>query len=105
MKTDFKARPVYLKRDDRIKAHFTICFLSLLIFRILEKKLKEEYTSNEIIKTLKEMNMLYEENQGYIPVYKRTYITDELHNFLGARTDYEIASTKSIKNILKSLNK
>lgn len=49
--------------------------------------------------------MLYEENQGYIPVYKRTYITDELHNFLGARTDYEIASTKSIKNILKSLNK
>ena len=105
LKTDFKARPVYLKRDDRIKAHFTICFLSLLIFRILEKKLKEGYTSNEIIKTLKEMNMLYEENQGYFPVYKRTYITDELHNFLGARTDYEIASTKSMKNILKSLNK
>ena len=105
LKTDFKARPVYLKRDDRIKAHFTICFLSLLIFRILEKKLKEGYTSNEIIKTLKDMNMFYEEVEGYIPVYKRTYITDELHNFLGARTDYEITSNKSIKNILKSLKK
>ena len=105
LKTDFKARPVYLKRDDRIKAHFTICFLSLLIFRILEKKLKEGYTSNEIIKTLKDMNMFYEEAEGYIPVYKRTYITDELHNFLGARTDYEITSNKSIKNILKSLKK
>lgn len=105
LKTDFKARPVYLKRDDRIKAHFTICFLSLLIFRILEKKLKEGYTSKEIIKTLKDMNMFYEEAEGYIPVYKRTYITDELHNFLGARTDYEITSNKSIKNILKSLKK
>ena len=105
LKTDFKARPVYLKRDDRIKAHFTICFLSLLIFRILEKKLKEGYTSNEIIKTLKDMNMFREEADGYIPVYKRTYITDELHNFLGARTDYEITSNKSIKNILKSLKK
>ena len=49
LKTDFKARPVYLKRYDRIKAHFTIYFLSLLIFRILEKKLKEGYTNNEII--------------------------------------------------------
>ena len=51
------------------------------------------------------MNMFYEEAEGYIPAYKRTYITDELHDFLGARTDYEITSNKSIKNILKSLKK
>ena len=49
--------------------------------------------------------MLYEKTEGYIPVYKRTYITDELHNFLGARTDYEITFNKSMKNILKSLKK
>ena len=40
LKTEFKARPVYLKRDDRIKAHFSICFLSLLIYRILENRLE-----------------------------------------------------------------
>lgn len=37
LKTDFKARPVYLKRDDRIKAHFTICFLALTLYRYLEQ--------------------------------------------------------------------
>ena len=105
LKTDFKARPVYLKRDDRIKAHFTICFLSLLIFRILEKKLKEGYTSNEIIKTLREMKLIKSDEENYIPIYTRTDLTDELHNFLGARTDYEITSNKSMKNILKSLKK
>ena len=69
LKTDFKARPVYLKRDDRIKAHFTICFLSLLIFRILEKKLKEGYTSNETITTLKEMRLIKSDDENYIPIY------------------------------------
>ena len=38
MKTEFKARPVYLSREDRIRAHFFICFLSLMIYRYLEKK-------------------------------------------------------------------
>ena len=53
MKSEFEARPVYLSREDRIKAHFMTCFLALLIFRILEKKLDEKYTVNEIIETIK----------------------------------------------------
>ncbi len=40
LKSDFDARPVYLRDDDRIKAHFLICFMALLFFRILESKLK-----------------------------------------------------------------
>lgn len=56
MKTDFKARPVYLSRDDRIKAHFTTCFLSLVLYRYLEKQLDNKFTSTEIIETLKDMN-------------------------------------------------
>ena len=44
MKDDFDARPAYVRRDDRIKAHFMTCFISLLIFRILEKKLGSSYT-------------------------------------------------------------
>ena len=89
MKSEFEARPVYLSREDRIKAHFMTCFLALLIFRILEKKLDEKYTVNEIIETIKNMNLLKEE-EGFIPVYTRTNITDLLHEKFGFRTDYEI---------------
>ena len=101
LKTDFKARPVYLKRDDRIKAHFTTCFLSLLIYRILEHKLNEEYTSEKIITTLREMNVRNLEGIGYIPTYTRTEITDILHEKFNFRTDNEIILPKDIKKILK----
>ena len=72
MKTEFKSRPVYLSREDRIKAHFTTCFLALVIFRYLEKKLNEEYTAEQIIETLKNMNFNYKTND-YIPT-KTEYI-------------------------------
>jgi transposase len=105
LKTDFKARPVYLKRDDRIKAHFTTCFLSLLIYRILEHKLYEKYTNEKIIATLRDMNLVYEDEEGYIPIYKRTNLTDELHEKYEFRTDYEIIPEKKMKKIIKELKK
>lgn len=105
LKTDFKARPVYLKRDDRIKAHFTTCFLSLLIYRILEHKLNDKYTSKEIINTLREKNMLEIQGDGYIPAYKRTSLTDKLHDTFGFRTDTEIVTIKNIKKILQKTKK
>lgn len=105
LKTDFKARPVYLKRDDRIKAHFTTCFLSLLIYRILEHKLNEKYTSEKIITTLREMNVRNLEGIGYIPTYTRTEITDILHEKFNFRTDNEIILPKDIKKILKGNKK
>ncbi|WP_286008901.1 IS1634 family transposase, partial [Methanobrevibacter woesei] len=80
LKSDFKARPVYLKRDDRIKAHFTTCFLALLIYRILEHKLGEKYTSSKIIQTLRDLNFFQKDGCGYVPIYTRTDLTDELHN-------------------------
>ena len=103
LKTDFKARPVYLKRDDRIKAHFTTCFLSLLIYRILEHTLNEKYTNEKIISTLREMNLAYESEEGYIPLYKRNDITDELHEKYEFRTDYEITTENKMKKILKNI--
>lgn len=105
LKTDFKARPVYLKRDDRIKAHFTTCFLSLLIYRILEHKLNETYTSEKIISTLREMNLIKEFEEGYIPTYTRTVITDKLHEQFDFRTDYEITTENKMKKILKDIKK
>ena len=101
LKTEFKSRPVYLKNDDRIKAHFTTCFLSLLIYRILENKLDYKYTSCEIISTLKEMNFYEIAGEGYVPTYTRTLLTDALHDTFKFRTDLEIISKKDFKKISK----
>lgn len=105
LKTDFKARPVYLSRDDRIKAHFTTCFLALTLYRYLEKKLKEEFTSTEIISQIRGMNFYSIPGEGYIPTYTRTDFTDALHNAFGFRTDYQIVTTKQMKKILKDTKK
>jgi transposase len=105
LKTDFKARPVYLSRDDRIKAHFTTCFLSLTVYRYLEKRLKEKFTSSEIISQLREMNFYSISEEGYIPTYTRTDFTDALHDAFGFRTDYQIVTTKQMKKIFKDTKK
>ena len=101
LKSDFKARPVYLKRDDRIKAHFTTCFLALLIYRILEHKLDEKYTSCNIIQTLRNMNFKNIDGFGYIPTYTRTDLTDVLHEKFKFKTDTEIIPTNTMKKIIK----
>ena len=103
MKSEFKARPVYLSRDDRITAHFTTCFLSLVILRFLEKMLDEKYTSSQIIDCLRNMNLCKANELGYLPVYLRTDLTDNLHEKFGFRTDNEITTIVSIKKILKNL--
>lgn len=101
LKTDFSARPVYLQDENRIRAHFLICFLSLLSYRILEKKLDYKYTCEEILDTLKEMNFAEVQEQGFIPLYKRLKITDELHDVSGFRTDYQFITKSQMKTIQK----
>lgn len=101
MKTEFKARPVYLSRDDRIIAHFTTCFLSLVLFRFLEHKLGHKYTCNEILSQLNAMKFL-KTSEGFIPAYARTELTDDLHEAFGFRTDYQIITKSNMKNILKA---
>jgi transposase len=102
MKSEFKARPVYLSREDRIKAHFMTCFISLIIYRLLEKKLNEKYTCHEIIHGLRDMNFLEIKGDGYIPTYTRSDFTDSLHETFGFRTDYQIVSTSQMKKIFKA---
>ena len=106
MKTEFSARPIYLQREDRIKAHFITCFASLVVFRILEKKLGEQYTCDEIINVLRSM-MMYRpgEKLGYLPAYTRTAITDALHEAFGFRTDYEILTDLSMKKVFRDSKK
>ena len=103
MKTDFEARPVYVRREERIKAHFLTCYISLLVYRLLEKKLGNQYTCDEILNTLRSMQLtLLSEESGYIPSYKRTDLTDALHKAFGFRTDYEFISRSGMRNIIKS---
>lgn len=101
MKTDFSARPIYLQEENRIKAHFLICFLALLTYRILEKRLGCRYTCEEILDTLRLMNFAEIQEQGFIPLYERKMITDELHRVCGFHTDYEFITKSQMKTIQK----
>ena len=71
------------------------------MYRILEKKLGDEYTCDEILRTLKEMNFADIEDQGYMPLYKRTKLTDDLHKVCGFRTDYQFLTRQKMRGIQK----
>ena len=105
LKTDFESRPVYISREDRIRAHFLTCYLALLIFRLLEKKLGDGYTSSQIIQTLRDYNLLRINGEGYLPEYTRTLLTDRLHDEFGFRTDLEFVPTRKMRSIIASTKK
>ena len=101
MKTDFSARPVYVRREDRIQAHFLICFLALLIYRLLEKQLDDKYTCEEILDKLKSIKFADIKGQGYMPTYIRDKLTDALHKTCGFKTDYEFITKADMRGIEK----
>lgn len=105
MKTDFEARPVYVRREDRIKAHFLICYMALLLFRLMEKKLNSSYTASKIIDTLREYRLLKIDGFGYLPEYTRTDLTDKLHEVFKFRTDAEIVPTSLMRKIVANTKK
>ena len=108
MKTDFEARPVYVRRDDRIKAHFLTCFLALLIYKYLEKKVNrggKHFTTDEIVDTLRSMDFLSVAGEGYIPTYTRTDLTNNLHGSAGFRTDTQIVTKQKMRSIISQTKK
>ena len=105
MKHEFDARPVYLRKDIRITAHFTICFLALVLFRYLEKMLGHRYTCEQIIHGLQGIRFLKLKDSGFTPAYTRNEFTDDLHNFFGFHTDYEIIQKASMRKIISNTKK
>ena len=103
LKTDFDSGTIHLSREDRIKAHFLTCFISLLIYRILENKLNYKYTNNQIIEKLKDMEVYEEKGSGYSPAYVRDDLTDDLHELFGFRTDFEIVTYENFKKIFTQI--
>lgn len=100
MKSEFQARPVYLHKDNRILAHFTICFLALTVFRYMEKRLKNKYTCSQIVNGLNDIKFMRFPDDGYVPTYTRTDFTDDLHEAFGFRTDYQIIKNSAMKKII-----
>lgn len=94
----------YKIKECRIKAHFLTCYLALLIFRLLEKKLDDKFTCEQIIDSIREYNFLEISKKGYIPAYECSEIYDCLHNVFGFYNDKEIISYDQMNKIIKSWN-
>ena len=101
MKSEFRARPIYLAREDRIKAHFVTCFLALVIYRLLEAKLPVGFTCPQIIRTLRNMKLFDLNGNGFTPAYIRTDLTDALHDAFDFRTDFQAITPSAMKRIIK----
>lgn len=99
MKSEFKSRPAYVWTDPHIQAHFLTCFISLILYKYLEKRLGSSYTYEKIIETLRDMEVREIVGEGYIPTYTRTSLTDALHEVFGFRTDYQILTKATMKKI------
>lgn len=103
MKHELEARPVYLSRKDRIEAHFLICFLTLLILRILERRLAmggfRDFTVPEIIESLRSLQ--YGETQNiYLPMFVRTPLTQALAHTFGLSIHQEAYSAKQMRSLV-----
>lgn len=101
MKSEFRARPVFLKRENRIRAHFTTCFTALLVLRILESKLDNKYQVRELIETLKDMDLTsIKNNTIHLCQFKRTQLTEDLQRVFGFTLDNQATMTLDLKHMI-----
>ena len=105
LKTNFDARPVYHRLDNRITAHFMICYTALLIYRLLEKLLKNKkyfFTINQILDTLKVMNITNRDNLYYEATYTSSTVLTALNEVFNLELDRKnylpTTLTKKLKN-------
>ena len=108
LKTNFSARPVFHRKRERITAHFLICYTALLVYRLLEAKLDDlgkHFTIDDILKTLKNMNVTNEHDLYYTATYNGSQICtafNDLFNLGLDRRHYQPKDlNRKIRNILK----
>ena len=77
-KSDLDMRPVYVRNPQRIKAHFFVCFIVLLILKVMQKQLGAQYPAGQIRKALSEINLVKLDGFGYIPAFNNTPLTEAL---------------------------
>jgi transposase len=104
-KSFLNARPVYLSHPERIRAHFLICFLAMVILKILQKQLTdanpeaykyEPLTIDRLIDTLRDIRFAHFEGRGYVPMYKRNDLTDQLQRLTGVCISKQIIPTRTM---------
>lgn len=100
IKSEFRARPVYLRTENHIKAHFLICFVALLILRVLEHKLDRKYSVNQLRESLKRYSCSHLDQNYYLFDY-RDEILQSLENVFGIDLGNKIMTTSEIKKILQ----
>ena len=100
-KSCFESRPVYVKEKEHIEAHFLICFVSLVILRLLEKKLNNKYTASQIIESLKKCVCSHLTGNTY-QLFYRDEIIIELEQIFNVNLGQKFMSIQEIKKILKN---
>lgn len=106
LKTNFEARPVYHRLENRIIAHFMICYTALLIYRLLENKLLEKgyyFTINDIITTLKNMTVASHEDLYYQANYTKSKVLDALEDIYNLHLDHKYYKNNQFTKLLKKL--
>ena len=103
-KSDLEIRPVYVSRKDRINAHVLICFISLVIIRLIEKKIDYKFTPEQIITCLKNISCSLEQENVYLFDY-RSIISDEIGKTFGIDFTKKRLRLNEIKNILATAKK
>ncbi len=111
-KSFLDARPVYLSRQDRIKSHFLICFLAMVILKMLQRRLTEanpDYYKNKklpidtLINTLRDIRFAYFEGHGYVPMFNRTDLTDQLQQLSDVNISSQIIPTRKMTAIYRNV--
>ncbi len=110
-KTEFDARPVYLQREDRIRAHFAICFISLLLLKAFQMQINrglredQRYSTEQIISALAGMDYKVIRGSGYEPAYTATQLRSRCCEIANVQIDREIVLSRKMRQIIKMLKK
>nr|WP_277082372.1 transposase [Sodaliphilus pleomorphus] len=113
-KTHLEARPVYLSRQDRIRSHFLVCFLALLLLKLLQKQLADSFpeaykehplTVDQLIDTLQNLRFGQIQGLGYVPMFQRTSLTDQLQELAGVEVNKQIITKAAMNAFYRKVNK
>ncbi|RGJ72512.1 IS1634 family transposase [Eubacterium sp. TM05-53] len=108
MKTNFDARPVFLRKPERIRAHFLICYTALLIYRLMECKLDDNLThvtTSNLIKTLRNMNVVNMDDMYYKSIYSGSQVLDALERCFELQLNRKYYRPSDLNKIVKKYSK
>lgn len=104
LKSDFDTRPIYASTPEHIRAHISICYIALLIYRIIERQLflldenNNSFSSNQILSTIRNMNVIYQFDSYYQSIYSGSFILDQLENLFHCNLNKKYYKSSDLKS-------